>query len=64
MIKTRPISENTPLQIGFASNHSTKETVKDPNIARITIPPNAKIHTTIIPATNNFSRDIILNSLF
>jgi len=63
MIKTRPISENTPLQIGFVSNHSTNETVKDPNIARITI-PNAKIHTTIIPATNNFSRDIILNSLF
>ena len=35
-IKARPTNPSTPLQIGFASNHSTNETAKDPNIVRIT----------------------------
>ena len=56
-------SANTPLQIGFDSSHSTNGTAKVPNITRIMKLPRIEIHTTIIPATNNLSRDIYLNYL-
>ena len=57
-------SANTPLQIGFDSSHSTNGTAKVPNITRIMKLPKTEIPTTMIPATNNLSRDIYLIHLF
>jgi len=63
MNKIMLTSAKTPLQVGFDSSHSTNGTAKVPNIARIMKLPRIEIHTTMIPATSNLSKDMCLNYL-